>query len=60
MDVTDYHQLDLYNFRDPWEITEWLTENWAFNDRWTLKELRYLYLKNEQDISFFPTNKILM
>ena len=52
MDVTDYHQLDLYNFRDPWEITEWLTENWAFNDRWTLKELRYLYLKNEQDISF--------
>jgi len=48
--------VDLTNFDDPWELYIWMCHNWGppgfNNDRWDLRDLTYLDLNNEMDLTF--------
>jgi|688.fasta_scaffold13361_19 hypothetical protein len=47
--------VDLNQFDRPMEIFTWMCTHWGppgLNDRWDLRELTYLDLTNESDLTF--------
>lgn len=48
--------LDLQKFENPWDMVSWLCVNWGppgkNSDRWDLRELHFLDIFRDQDVTF--------
>lgn len=48
--------LDMKKFESPWEMFKWMCTNWGppgnNSDRWDLRELRFLDISRDQDVTF--------